>query len=260
MRCLRICCCGCMKKDRVKYRRGQSLVEGLVLLLVLISFFIAIPWLGRLLDIGLQQTSASRYMAFQWTRRMVAPDDLEVKQKFFLAKEHNWRDRQQHKIVNANNITIRSDRQLLLSDEMQPGQRETYAPILRQQWGIADKGVVIAQLQVTPQYWHHNNVASALGIDAGFLERLPLTLYRHTAILMDAGHSDTDENSHRRAGTSALAWKDVTERSYALGQHIQRYAEPVEGFDRDAPVFDWLVPWAGKLPQHHLKKNDNSVR
>lgn len=235
-------------------RIGQALVESIVLMLVFISFFVAIPWLGRLIDIGIQQSNASRYAAFQWARQLTSPDKQQLKQQFFLSHQHNWRDRQQNKIVNASDISIQSERKQVLSDDMQPGKRVGQADVLRRQWGLQDQGIVTVKLDITPHYTnHHISGKGALDIDAGFLERIPLTIYRHTAILINAGHSDSDIASHRRVGQSALAWKTVTEQSYVLGKHIQRYAAPVEGFSRHKPVFDWLVPWAGKLPKHHLR-------
>lgn len=233
---------------------GQALVEGMVLVLVLISFFIAIPWLGRLFDIGMQQMHASRYAAFQWSRQLQSPDEKKIKHKFLLSNEHQWRDRRHQRIVTAESINMRTERQIVLDDDKQPGKQVAQAATLRRQWGLQDQGVVNIKLAVSPIYTgYKQNSSTSLGLDAGFLERLPLTIYRNTAILVDAGHSDSDKTSHYRTGQSDLAWQEVAERSYALGKHIQRYAEPAEGFARENPIFDWLLPWAGKLPKHHLE-------
>lgn len=235
-------------------RKGQALVESLLVFIVLISFFIAIPWLGRLIDIGIQQENANRYTAFQWTRRMQQPDILQIKQQFFLSDANNWRDRFSQKIVSEDSIQIHADRHYQLSDDMQPGQQTPFATQLRKEWGVQDQGVVNIASMVTPHYVQHNGGENILGVDASFLERLSLTLHRHIAILIDAAHSVSDKDSHYRTGQSATAWKETAEQSYALGKHIQKYAAGAEGFDRAQPVFDWLVPWSDKLPQHHLRE------
>lgn len=41
-------------------QRGQALVEGLVILLVLLVLWVGIAWLGRLQDMGLQAVHGSR--------------------------------------------------------------------------------------------------------------------------------------------------------------------------------------------------------
>ena len=95
-----------------------------------------------------------------------------------------------------------------------------------------------------------------MGIDIGFFDRQQISMKRHTSILVDAEHSSNDSEANQRAGISARAWKDVALESYQLGRHIQRYAEGVdEGFARAKPVFDWLRPWAGLVPKHHLERS-----
>lgn len=232
-------------------RIGQSLVEGLIIFLGLILLFLAVPWLGRLIDINLQAENASRYGAFSLTRKLDSIDGQDIKQKFFLSKEHQWRNRRQENIVEQEQIELAIDTSTSLSDVAQAGQNLSQAKVLRKEWGLQDRGIANVQVRVTPDY-HARPSSNTLGLDAGFFERLVIPMQRHTAILTDAGHSDTDIHSHQRTGRSSLAWKKVASESYALGQHIQKYAAPVEGFERAQPIWDWLVPWAGKIPSQHL--------
>ncbi len=211
--------------------------------------------MGRLIDISLQQQNASRYGGFQLTRTITMLNQEDIKQKFFLGKTHQWRDRQHHRIVNAEDVEIQSNQTEQLGDDRQAGMQVGQAKALREGWQLQDKGIVRVDVTVQPRYTQIGKASTALGLYLGFFDQQTIRLQRHLSILQDAGHSDSDTTAHKRTGESALAWHDVAKSSYALGEHIQRYAEPVDaGFNRAKPVFDWLLPWTGKLPKHHLKE------
>lgn len=235
-------------------RAGQALVESLVVFLGVALLFLAIAWLGRLLDINLQTENASRYAAFELTRRFDGIDEKSIHQKFFLGKEHQWADRRQQKIISAQQVSIDISKPVRLSNEAQAGQDLSLAKTLRQEWGIEDKGIAHIQIKVIPHYQPKSS-QNNLGFDAGFWERLRIPLRHHTAILVDAGHSASDVQSHSRAASSSLAWQEAAHASYALGKHIQQVAAPMEGFGREKVVFDWMRPWAGKIPSQHLPQH-----
>ena len=90
----------------LKEQSGQSVVEALVLFLVLIMMFMAIPWLGRLSDIGLQQANASRYAAFQLTRHDEGIDENDLKQRYFLGEDHQWKDRANNDLLTSDSIYL----------------------------------------------------------------------------------------------------------------------------------------------------------
>ncbi len=240
--------------DYLPYRQAQAMAESLVLFLVLISLFIAIPWLGRLLDIRQQQDNASRYAAFQLTRQLDGIDEQAIKDKFFFDKAHRWQDRQGKNIIQEENVQLQIDRTQPLSEFAQAAQQVGHARTLREQWDLQDKGIASVWVKVLPTYSAKGSAVAGLNAEMDFLERWRIPMQRQTAILTDAGHSESDMATHQRTGQSTLAWRASAEDSYALGRHIQRYAAPVEGFHRDSPVFDWLMPWTGRLPQHHLKE------
>ncbi len=239
--------------DNLPYRQAQAIAESLVLFLILLSLFIAIPWLGRLLDIRQQQDNASRYAAFQWTRQLNGIDEPAIKDKFFFDKAHRWQDRQGQKILREENVQLQINREQQLSNLAQAAQQVSHAQTLREQWNLQDKGIVSAVVKVLPMYSAKGKAMTGLNAEMSFLERLVIPMQRQTAILSDAGHSESDLATHQRTGQSALAWRDSAEDAYALGRHIQRYAAPVEGFHRAEPVFNWLMPWTGRLPKHHLE-------
>lgn len=87
-----------------------------------------------------------------------------------------------------------------------------------------------------------------------------LSIQRHTSILTGVAHSSSDLNAHKRTAQSELAWLEATTASYESGNKVADIAGPVDSaWSRSEPVFDWLTPWAGQLPGHHLetKKGNN---
>lgn len=245
----------CKSSRGFQQMAGQSLAETLIVMLAILLFFTAIPWLGRLLDIGLNQANASSYAAFQYTRQLDSVDENDIKDRFFLGADKNWRDRQQALILDSDRVHISVGHEQHLTPLMQPGMQEEYAQALREGWQIEDKGVVQARLTVSPVYSAMgSNGSSALGLNLGFFDQLTLRLQSHTAILSDAAHASSDLGAHQRTAWSHEGWKSAAEGSYEIGRKIQSYANPVDaGFNRADPVFDWLVPWAGKLPGHHTQ-------
>lgn len=240
-------------KNNIALQQGQALVESLVLLLILISFFIAIPYLGRLIDISITQSNASRYGAFQLTRQLTGLNESYIKEKFFLKNDQQWRDRQNQKIVHEGNILLHVSRLEKLSNGMQPGKKK--AQVLREEWGIEDKGIARVDVSVSPSYTQgKSRTSTALGLGLVFFDGINPFIKRHTSILTDAGHSDSDLSTHKRTARTNTAWGKAAKGSYELGRSIQSYAAPVDrGFSRPQPVFDWLEPWAGKIPQRHLR-------
>lgn len=246
----------------LKQMAGQSLAETLVVMLAILIFFTAIPWLGRLLDIGLNQANASAYAAFQYTRQLDGVDEKDIKERFFLGVDKNWRDRRQELLMSSERVHISVGHEKRLNTLMQPGMQAEHAQALREGWKIEDKGVVQARLSASPTYSRVGSAkTTALGLDLGFFDQLNPRLSNHTAILSDAAHASSDIESHHRTAWSNEAWGNATDRSYDLGRKIQSYAGPVDaGFDRAEPVFDWLVPWAGKLPGHHTQRKPFAER
>src|SRR5690606_13330918 len=77
---------------------GQALAEGLVVITVLATFWLALGWLGRLQDIGLSAQHASSLTAFLFTRSPALNNQKAVKEqavaRHFDGPAHQWRDLQ----------------------------------------------------------------------------------------------------------------------------------------------------------------------
>ncbi len=240
-----------------KGQSGQALAEGLVLMLVLILFFVAIGWLGRLLDMGLQASHASHYGAFQLGREIPDINKAELETRFLLGPEKNWRDRRGNLLLNSDAIDVTVDRNEKLDATMQPGTNHKQAALLRKGWQIEDPGMARLSLSVTPVFaaarqQANSQVALNLGLD--FFDHFSLSIRRHTSILTGAGHAASDQAAHTRTSFSREGWQNAASLSYESGQKIQSYSESVDApWNRPQPVFDWLQPWQGTLPAHHLE-------
>lgn len=244
-----------LKYRQLKEQRGQAVVESLVLLLVLMAMFMAIPWLGRLSDIGLQQTNASRFAAFQLTRHEAGIDENDLKHRYFLNRDHQWKDRANNDVITSENIYISLSRERKLDEYMQPGSKGSHQQTLRREWDIEDKGIATIAVHTKPQYTQVDDTSNT-PISAGlsFFDSQVLNIQRHTSILTGTAYSPSDLSAHQRSGTSDLAWREVAEQSYESGKKVAEIAVPIDAaWDRPIPVFDWLTPWQGHLPNHHLE-------
>ncbi len=236
---------------------GQALAEGLVVMLVLLLFFVGIGWLGRLLDMGLQASHASHYGAFQLGREIPDINKAELDTRFLLGPEKNWRDRRGSLLLDPDAIVVTVDRNEKLDATMQPGVNHGQASLLRKGWQIEDPGIARLSLSVTPVFTAarkqaDSNVALNLGLD--YFDHFSLSIRRHTSILTDAGHAASDKVAHTHTSLSREGWQNAASLSYESGRKVQSYAQSVDApWDRPQPVFDWLQPWQGKLPAHHLE-------
>lgn len=249
------------KGGGLKAQSGQSVVEALVLFLVLLVMFMAIPWLGRLSDIGLQQANASRYAAFQLTRHHEGIDENDLKHRYFLDEDHQWKDRANNDLITSDSIYLSLNREQKLGSHMQAGGEGSHQQTLRREWEIEDKGIATIAVHTRPQYTQvDDKTDSAMSVGLSYLEQQVLNIHRHTSILTDAAHSASDLSAHQRSGSSDLAWREATEGSYESGKKVAEIAVSVDAaWERPNPVFDWLSPWEGQLPGHHLevKKGDS---
>lgn len=237
---------------------GQALAEGLVIMLVLLLFFVGMGWLGRLLDMGLQASHASHYGAFQLSREIPDINKAELASRFLLGPEKNWRDRRGNLLLSNNAIAVTVDHSEKLSAFMQPGANHEQASLLRKDWEIEDPGLARLALSVTPMFAAARKQPEAnavLGLGLDFFDHFSLSIKRHTSILTGAGHAASDRAAHTRSSVSQEGWQNAAGLSYASGRKIQSFAQSVDApWDRPQPVLDWLQPWQGMLPIHHLEQ------
>ena len=236
-------------------QRGQALVEALIALSVLLLVWAAVAWLGRYQDIGLLASHASRFAAFSYARGEASITD-QVHRNFFAGASHRWSDRRGDLLLaDKNQVAVEVNRASQLVAMAQPGQAASHAAALREQWDVADAGIVNARIRVeflSPQARPVPGKKAFLSglrdFDGGYPK-----LVRHTAILEGAGHAADDTQAQRRVADSAMAWSDAASHSYGLTGQIKAVMNPVDaGWNRPGPSQDWLASWAGDVPEWHL--------
>ena len=214
---------------------GQALVEGIVVLLALLSLWVAISWLGRFQDMALQASHASRFAAFSLTRNPIAPPVLQGRTDYFSGPDHQWMDRRGQSALSKDRseVTFSVGRQPVLQSGAQPGGAASRAQELRQGWRLEDTGILKAYAIVSSSHYP--------------------ALARHTALLTGAGHASDDADNQHRLAESPATWGDSANPSYELGRRIESRVSALDrAWGRSQPHFDWLGPWAGYVPAHHL--------
>lgn len=236
----------------MRYQQGQALTEGLIVLLCVLVFFAAATWLGRLQDVALHEQHASRSGAFELARAGNI-DNAKLLSRFFQGRHAGWRNRQGSALVVDDSIQVTYDRQAVLASQSQPGAIDRNATVLRKEWALQDSGIANVSLRIRPRVTTLSQQAPTPVERAerisNLIDSLAVTLRRHTAILIDAGHAIDARSAHERAARSHTAWQRVARASYAAGKKIATTAMPLDApWGRAAPVFDWFMPWAGKTP------------
>lgn len=236
-------------------QRGQALLEGLVVLLALLSLWVGVGWVGRLQDMALQAAHASRYVAFALSRDPGASMEVEMRQHYFSGRAHQWSDRRGERLLSSglNEVTLQIDRQTVLDASAQAGRTSDKAAILRRQWRIEDTGIVASNIAVAPLSGPVRARKTATVTGLNDFDRQQFVLRRHTAILTGAGHASSDASTQQVVAESALAWNQSAGSSYALGTDVAAAMSRVDAaWNRPEPIFDWLAPWAGQVPDFHL--------
>ncbi|WP_397473067.1 hypothetical protein [Pusillimonas sp.] len=238
---------------------GQALAEALLALSALLLVWAAVAWLGRYQDMALQASHASRYTAFAEARGEAPAPDI-VRRHYFFGPTHRWSDRRGELLLaDKNQVALELSRGPHLEAVAQPGQAVSHAQNLREQWGVADAGIVDARISVGfPSRQAHNGPEKrAFMSGLRDFDGYPV-LVRHTSILKGAGHAAGDAQAQQRVAGSALAWGDAASISYGLAQQIKTVMKPVDaGWRRPDPTQDWLGSWAGDVPEWHQHRERN---
>ncbi|MGB6104590.1 MAG: hypothetical protein WBF88_12185 [Pusillimonas sp.] len=229
---------------------GQALAEGLVVMLVLVSLWVAVAWLGQLQDMALSAQHASGHAAFAFTRNPVGDAAEHIRWQYFQGPAHQWKDRGGNPMLALplSQVQVNWARPEELDQEAQPGGSSIHAESLRRSWQLGDRGIVSARVSATPR---HGVAASSAGSSVDF-NRYP-NLRRHTAILEGAGHAADDVRVQQIVAQSELAWSDSARASRIIGTKIDAAMAAVDApWHRDRPEFDWLGLWAGHVPAERL--------
>ena len=231
---------------------GQALVEGLVVVAAMAALFVAIPWLGRLQDLALQAAHASRYAAFSLARDPDLRPAESIRRHYFFGSSHQWRSLAGQRLVAQDWQARLAVAPHTVPATALPGGVDSDASALRGGLALDQWGILEARVQVS---FPESPAFPPSTVEAGrhFARWRYPSLSRHTAILVDAGHAASDQLAQQRVAESGPGWGNAAAVSYSLGRRISNAVAPSDrGWGRDAPTFDWLAPWAGWLPSHHL--------
>lgn len=253
-------------KDPTTVRRqaGQALVEGMVAMLILLSLWVGVAWLSRFQDIALQTSHASRFAAFSLARDPGYVSIGAIRQSYFSGPSHQWKDRRGNEVLSAgrNEVLLEITRHARLPSGAQPGAAHAEAVTLRQEWLLEDTGIASAAIKVDVQraalQGQHAadqpNAGDSFGLGLRQFDTYSIPLVRQTAILLGAGHASSDRETQVRVAQSGLGWSSAANASYGLSRKISSVMNAVDGaWRRPEPVFDWLGPWHGVIPEHHLR-------
>ncbi|MFV0283939.1 MAG: hypothetical protein ACK5JE_09140 [Castellaniella sp.] len=226
---------------------GQALVESLVVLAVLGSLWLGISWLGRLQDVGLQLSHASRRAAFAYAHQRLTPEGLMPAGDGYLdTPGHRWRTRRGQDLL-AGAVRLALESQGAMAGR-QPGDPIVGAAALRQELRLGDPRVWRASARVRT-----SGRASTAGTLRDF-DRLGLTLRRHTAILSGGGAAAGDAEAQSILADSRRAWAGAASVSRAAGQAVLNRARGVDAaWGRALPDWDWISPWTGSVPRPHVQ-------
>lgn len=236
---------------------GQALIEALILLGVLGSLAVGIAWTGRLQDVALQLTHASRRVAFAWSHQGInpmAPGSVPHAAGFSSAPGHRWGARQApyRLLMSAvgreqTPLVVSVDRAAAQPDR-EPGDPVVGADRWRSELGAGDASI-----------WRAWANARTVGTDrvanrVSHVDRHSIALGRHTAIMRGSGAAPSDAAAMGRLSDSAQAWSALSGQSVRTGRSV---AGRVQGQDaawsRPGPVWDWLQGWDDWVPQAYLK-------
>lgn len=235
---------------------GQAALEALVSMLALAVLWAAVVWLGRIQDLALQASHAARYAAFMTTRHDIDTPEVGVRLASFEGIGNQWSDRRGEALHSSvyQDINVNFARGSPIAPHDQIGGDGRNVTQLRQDWGSADNGVMSAQVSLVPRtVLEHDEDESSLLKLHQFDQTYP-RIRRHTSIMTGSAHSSSDASAADRIAESELAWSRPARNSYRLGRRVDTVASRVdEGWGRPRPIFDWLQPWAERVPEYHLR-------
>ena len=242
---------------------GQALAEGMVAMLVLIALSGGIAWLFRLQDMALQATHTSRALAFEYVRNPQAPDVSSTPLRIF-HNEQRWNTRHGNSMLESDSMltNLSSD----TTDEQGNGFWPKLMPVAARPWrelGLPDEGIVTASVAVHLQNEDSLEIAGVFlqaAAKAGDPIHVPtLSFVRQTSILAYAGHGQHHQQTQQRIAQSDSLWRAAADRSQSWGKRVAGLLEPVDApWNRVPPNFDWLLPWADRVPSHVRPANFRS--
>lgn len=241
-----------------KDQSGQAAIEALVCLLALGVLWAGVAWLGRVQDLALHASHASRYAAFSATRNDQDAPLSRIRKGAFDGQANQWSGRDGQALQRSvyQDIRVSFQRSDKLLHGVQAVVADPRAAQLREELLNTDQRILSAQISLVPSVGMHPSAAEGSLLKLEQLESAYPHIRRQTSILTGSGHSNDDRSAADRILSSPLAWSGVADQSVGLGRRVSSVASRVDsGWSRPLPDFDWLHPWAEHLPPHHLTSN-----
>lgn len=231
-------------------KSGQALLEMLVAVLALAMLWASSAWLGRAQDMALQASHTARHAAFTEAIQAEGLAQVQAHRVYFDQRLHRWQDRRGDSLLGkeASGVSTQLHRLAPIGSLAQPAPKHPQGPQLREQWQLADQGVLRASVSVTPH--SSSNVPSgAAKLPEGILP----TIRRQAYILKDAGQSHDDISVQQRLAQAELAWGQAAGVSYDLSERLTASLMPVDrAWRRPAPEAGWLHLWQDWVPADRL--------
>ena len=222
-------------------QRGQALVEGAVVVLVMIVLWVCATWLFRLQDMSLQSRHAGRFAAFSYARGFEDnPVQDSTRQQFFSATSHQWRTLRGDRWLSGGlaEVTVERSFQPLADVSGQPGAGDVQTSQLLSGWIPVSHGLTVASVEVRPR-------TLPVGVS-------PVMTHRQS-ILVGAAYGVSDIDVLHRLERSGPGWANAASASMGSARLLDAVLQPLDaGWSRPEIRFDWLDPWIGAVPEKHL--------
>lgn len=226
-------------------QKGQAIIEALVLTLVLASLLIAIMWLGRLQDIALHLSHASRHNAFRFAYQKI---DLQAENNLADSVQNNiWLKRDGSNLINsADFILAETQKKPYISAD----KKFATAIKLFNQLELGDNAI-----------WQSTASSDTGDLEQNFnslakFDRQKLQISRFTAIMRASPSISSDLQVQNKLANNPILWADQAQRSIPLGQSINQALQKIDSaWARSLPEWDWINGWVSSMPQRHLHKS-----
>lgn len=214
-------------------QKGQALTEALILLVLLAALFMAVTWLGKLQDIGLQLNHASRHNAFK-----IAYQKQDLSTDSYLAdylSNSRWARQDGANLIGDFELAITPTE---INPYKYANKKFVSSLALFDELKLVDKNL----WQITAS----TNTAER--------NRPDLRLSRFTTILRDVPSIKDDAQVQTNLANSNSAWRRNSDQSIRLGQELTSRLKGLDkAWNRSLPDWDWLKSWTGEVPRRHLK-------
>lgn len=237
---------------------GQALAELLVAVLALALLWAAAAWLGRLQDMALQAGHAARHLAFTGTQQGDADWAQLARAAYLDGQRQRWNDSRGRDLLPwGRSVQASLMRVAPLVLAAQPGHGHAQGALLRNDWQLADTGVLQAGVVVEPAAAPRPQGGEASGNLLRSLDASSPVIRRQAYILTGAGHADDDADALRRVAQAVVPWAQASGVSYGVSGRVANTMQRVDqAWGRPGPDNDWLGLWQEWVPDGHVMKRE----